>query len=125
MEPNAAANLMGRYFGLTLLGLGVAPWFLRGSRPTGNARTVVRIGSSSCRGPVRFHVGNGQRHNERDGLVSRSDLCGPTGGVSVLSVLGSDDGQRQSLSTLVNLKIMRWRPARKSEGVIRRAILTP
>jgi hypothetical protein len=29
VEPGAAATLMARYFGLTLLGLGVVTWFLR------------------------------------------------------------------------------------------------
>jgi hypothetical protein len=89
MTPNTALNLMARYFGLTLIGIGLVTWLVRESsdvKAVRGTRTAYRIGCARCYWVTRFDLGNCERHHEWNGLVSSADLRNFARGIPVLSV---------------------------------------
>ena len=75
MATEASTVLAARYFGLTLLGLGLIAWFVKDTSDRRALRgLLVKSCNQCCRGRVRFYLGKHQRHNERNGLVGSTSL---------------------------------------------------
>ena len=85
VESSASAVLGFRYFGATLLSLGLATWIIRESSDwTAIRGLLISNAAGNIVGPRRWRCGDAHGNHEWDGMVRRPYLSRSAAGIFVL-----------------------------------------